>query len=99
MDKSTAVLLVWSPRIAGTLVSLFIGMFALDAFNEGKPFLQALPDFMIHLIPAFALLAIVGASFRWPWLGAISFIGLGASSSGRFARDADRLLAEGFGRD
>ncbi len=29
----------------------------------------------------------------------LSFIGLGSSSAGRFARDADELLAEGFGRD
>jgi hypothetical protein len=76
MAMTTPTLLLWSPRIAGILVSLFIGMFALDAFSEGKPFVQALPDFVIHLIPAFVLLAIVGASFRWPWIGAISFIGL-----------------------
>ena len=29
----------------------------------------------------------------------LSFIGLGSSSSGRFARDTDEILAEGFGRD
>jgi hypothetical protein len=29
----------------------------------------------------------------------LSFIGLGASTSGRRARDADELLADGFGRD
>jgi hypothetical protein len=29
----------------------------------------------------------------------LSFIGLGSSSSGRHARDADALLADGFGRD
>ncbi len=29
----------------------------------------------------------------------LSFIGLGASTSGRYARDADDLLADGFGRD
>ena len=28
-----------------------------------------------------------------------SFIGLGSSTSGRYARDTDELLAEGFGRD
>jgi hypothetical protein len=28
-----------------------------------------------------------------------SFIGIGASKSGRGARDADEMLAEGFGRD
>jgi hypothetical protein len=78
MAITTASLLLWSPRIVGILVSLFIGMFALDAFSEGKPFFQALPDFFIHLIPAFVLLAIVGASFRWPWIGAITFIGLAA---------------------
>ncbi|HUP24345.1 MAG TPA: hypothetical protein VNB06_15545 [Thermoanaerobaculia bacterium] len=29
----------------------------------------------------------------------LSFIGLGSSRSGRYARDADDLLADGFGRD
>ncbi len=29
----------------------------------------------------------------------LSFIGLGSSTSGRRARDADDLLADGFGRD
>lgn len=28
-----------------------------------------------------------------------SFVGLGSSTSGRSARDADEMLAEGFGRD
>jgi hypothetical protein len=30
---------------------------------------------------------------------ALSFIGLGSSTSGRYAREADELLADGFGRD
>lgn len=34
-----------------------------------------------------------------PANGPLSFVGLGSSTSGRFARDADELLAEGFGRD
>ena len=76
MTTTSGRLLVWSPRIVGVLVSLFIGMFALDAFSEGKPFLQALPGFLIHLAPALVLLTIVGASFRWPWIGAVAFIGL-----------------------
>jgi uncharacterized membrane protein len=78
MAITTASLSRWSPPVLGTLVSLFVGMFALDAFSEGKPFLEALPEFLIHLIPAVALLAIVGASFRWPWIGAVGFIGLAA---------------------
>ena len=34
-----------------------------------------------------------------PAKGRLSFIGLGASTSGRYARDTDDLLADGFGRD
>jgi hypothetical protein len=69
-------LLLWSPRILGILVSLFIGMFALHAFREGQPFLEALDDFVIHLIPAFVLLALVAVSFRWTWIGGVAFTGL-----------------------
>jgi hypothetical protein len=54
-------LLLWSPRILGILVSLFIGLFALDAFSQGK---------------AFVLLALVGASWRREWIGGVAFIGL-----------------------
>jgi hypothetical protein len=31
--------------------------------------LEALADFVIHLIPAFLLLTLVVASFRWAWIG------------------------------
>lgn len=76
MATTSGRLLLWSPRILGILVSLFIGMFALDAFSEGKPWLAALLGFAIHLIPAFVLLAVVVASFRRQWIGAVAFIGL-----------------------
>jgi hypothetical protein len=69
-------LLLWSPRILGILVSLFIGLFALDAFSHGKPFFAALPGFLVHLIPALVLLAVVGASWRLEWIGGLAFIGL-----------------------
>ncbi len=36
---------------------------------------------------------------RAPGPRTLSFIGLGTSNSGRFARDADEILTEGFGRD
>jgi CHASE2 domain-containing sensor protein len=67
-------LLLWSPRILGVGVSLFVGLFALDAFSQGKPFIQALPDFIVHLWPAMLLLAVVAVSWRLPWLGGVLFI-------------------------
>jgi hypothetical protein len=67
-------------------VSLFIGLFALDAFSLGKPFIEALSDFVIHLIPSFVLLALVGASWRWAWIGGVAFIGLAALYAMTMAR-------------
>ena len=51
-------------------------MFALDAFGHGEPFFAALPAFLVHLIPALVLLALVGASWRLEWIGGLAFIGL-----------------------
>ena len=76
MATPSARLLLWSPRILGIAVSLFIGMFALDAFSPGKPLFQALADFAIHLIPTIVLLALVGVSFRREWVGGVAFVGL-----------------------
>jgi hypothetical protein len=68
--------LLWSPRILGILVSVFIGMFALDAFGPGKPILQVLPDFFIHLIPALTVLGLVALSWRREWIGGLACIAL-----------------------
>ena len=76
METTSARLALWIPRVLGVLVSLFVGMFALDAFSGGKPFFQALPEFLVHLVPAFILLALVLASFQRPWIGAVAFTGL-----------------------
>ena len=80
------ILLLWSPRLLGILVCLFFGLFALDAFGNGKAVIQALPDFGIHLAPVLVLLAVVGVSWRWEWVGAIVFTGLAAGYA-YFARD------------
>ena len=76
MTPTSARLLLWSPRVLGILMAAFLGMFALDAFGEGKLLIQALADFAIHLVPAIMLLAIVATSWRWEWVGGIGFVGL-----------------------
>lgn len=70
MTSSARKLLLWSPRILGVLVSLFLGVFALDAIDEG------IPAFLLHLAPAFLLLLVVAASWRWEWIGGAVFITL-----------------------
>ena len=86
MATTSGRVLLWSPRILGILVSVFIGMFALDAFSQGQSFFEALPDFLVHLIPAFVLLALVGASWRWEWIGGVAFIGLAVAYAVTMAR-------------
>jgi hypothetical protein len=76
MTTSSRRVLARSSRILGILVSLFVAMFALDAFGGERPFVQALPDFFIHLIPAFVLLLIVAASWRREWIGGVSLLAL-----------------------
>ena len=67
---TTSRWLLWIPRLLGILAGLVLGLFALDAFSEGKPLAQALPDFIIHLLPGAVLFAVVALSWRWPWVGA-----------------------------
>jgi len=76
MSEISDRLLLWSPRALGIVVSVFIGMFALDAFSPAKPILEALRDFAIHLVPALVILALVVASWHREWLGGLGFIGL-----------------------
>jgi hypothetical protein len=76
MTKRSGKLLLWSPRILGILVCLFLSLFALDAFGGGKTFIQALPDFAIHVAPMLILLAVVGVSWRREWVGGLVFTGL-----------------------
>ena len=86
MTKRSGKLLLWSPRILAILVCLFLSVFSLDAFQGGKIFIQALPDFAIHLAPTLILLVVVGASWRWEWMGGLVFTGLAVTYT-YFARN------------
>ena len=86
MPNGFGRLLRWVPRLLGILVSAFVGLFALDAFSAGKPFTDAVLDFLIHLLPALMLLTVVALSWRREWIGAVVFIGLAVLYSLTMAR-------------
>ncbi|NIP18389.1 MAG: hypothetical protein GWM87_09710 [Xanthomonadales bacterium] len=74
MNPNTRKILMWSPRILGILLALFLGVFALDAFGEGTSLASALIEFLIHLVPTYLLLIIVAIAWRRPWFGGAAFI-------------------------
>jgi hypothetical protein len=69
--------LFWTPRLLGIAFALFVGMFALDAFNEGHGFWQNLAGFGIHLAPAMAIAAALAIAWRHEWVAALLFPILG----------------------
>ena len=71
--------LLWSARILGIAVSLFLGLFALDAFTAGRSFDRALVDFAIHLLPAIVVMVIVVVAWERPWAAGLAFIAIAAA--------------------
>lgn len=76
-------LLFWAPRIIALLFAGFLAMFAADVFGEYHTFREIFLALMIHLIPTWLILAALAISWRWSWLGAVSFFGLAAYSAYR----------------
>jgi len=69
-------LLFWTPRILGVLLGLFVGLFALDVFNEGRGPWETALAFAIHLIPAAIVLGAVAVAWRWEPAGGAPFLAL-----------------------
>jgi len=65
--------LLWAPRLLAVAVSLFLSVFALDAFGSGTSFFEALPDFLIHLLPSAIVVAVVALAWHREWIGAVVF--------------------------
>ena len=74
-------------------MSLFLSLFALDAFSAGKPLPRALTDFAFHLVPAAVVLAVVVLAWRRPWLGGVAFIGLAAGYALSVGSRLDWMIA------
>ena len=87
MSDTARRMLFWSPRILGIAVALFIGVFALDAVDEG------IPALLLHSAPALFLLVVVALSWRYEWLGAAAFITLALVYAARTLHRPDWILA------
>jgi len=77
MNQSLKRLLFWGPRGLTILFILFLGLFALDVFGEGYTFWETLVALFMHLIPNMIVALILILAWKWEWIGAVLFAGLG----------------------
>jgi hypothetical protein len=77
MNLRVEKILYWSPRGLGILIAAFVSLFALDVFAEGYSFWETIGALVMHLIPTFVILIVLGIAWRWEWLGGFLFVTLG----------------------
>jgi hypothetical protein len=65
--------LYWTPRILTIVFILFLGLFALDAFEGDQSLIKKLGGFIIHLIPNFVMILILILAWKHEWVGTIAF--------------------------
>ena len=71
--KNLNLILHWSPRIICILAIFFVSIFALDSFSSEHTIWQQIEAFLIHLIPSYALIAILLVAWKWGFIGGIIF--------------------------
>ncbi len=77
MSRSAARLLYWSPRCIGVAFAIFVGLFALESFQETAGFWHLALAFAINLVPAYMVVLVLAAAWKWEWMGAVVFAALG----------------------
>jgi hypothetical protein len=76
MQPSTKRLLYWTPRVLTILFAIFISLFALDVFSEGKGFWEITLALLMHLIPTAIIIGVLVLSWRREWIGAILYVAM-----------------------
>lgn len=77
MTAFSRTVLFWTPRVLAMAYIVFLSLFALDVFTEAHGFWRTIAALAIHLIPAFVLIAGLILAWRWEWIGALLFAGVG----------------------
>lgn len=90
-------ILFWAPRALSVMFALFLGLFALDVFGEGRGAWETALALLIHLIPSFLVLGLLAVSWRWEWVGGVVFPALGlwylVTAWGKFHWSAYALIS------
>lgn len=74
------MILQWVARSVGILFVLFISLFALDVFGAGYSWAELAVGLFMHLLPSFALLAVLVLAWVRPLWGAAAYLVLAVAS-------------------
>jgi hypothetical protein len=74
--KNSLMIIHWAPRILCILAILFIGLFALDVFDEKYTFWQTIFALFMHLIPNFILIILLIIAWKWELAGGMILAGI-----------------------
>jgi hypothetical protein len=73
LSPRMAKFIFYTPRIAGVVIALFTGLFALDVFSMAGTIWEKIGGFLIHAMPSIVMLAVAAVAWRWAWVGALVF--------------------------
>ncbi|MFM8319794.1 MAG: hypothetical protein ACKOC5_02680 [Chloroflexota bacterium] len=74
LDGRLAKWVYWAPRVAGILIILFVSLFALDSFEQGRSLWHMLGAFAMHMLPSLGLATCLALAWRREWLGFWAFL-------------------------
>ena len=77
MNKHLRNILFWTPRVLGILIAGLLILLSMDVFAEGYSFWQSIGGFLIHMLPALAVILVLVLAWRWEVIGALGFIAFG----------------------
>lgn len=69
MTKSKNMILIWAPRVLLMIMILLFAILSLDVFSMEGPTINKIGGYLIQLIPAFCMVAILVVSWKRPLLG------------------------------
>jgi len=77
MTSAANRILFWTPRVLTIAFVAFLGLFALDVFNEGYSGWRLLLALVMHLKWPAIVVAVLVLAWRWEWIGTVLFTFLG----------------------
>jgi hypothetical protein len=79
MSELSRRVLYWTPRALCIAFALFLAVFSLDVFSDGRGFWQTLFALAMHNIPSALIVAMLVVAWRREWIGTVLFAAAGLS--------------------